>query len=221
MRLAARGMLSRAARGCARRLGGAPGVGATPGAWARSPAAAAAAARLPRQLQQLQPLSASAAGGPESDLGFVADLINIGEMERRFTSWTIDEEDTVFEATRLMVERRTGCLCVTRAGEVVGIVTERDYLTKVLHAGRTSKSTKVKDIATMDDDLIVGDANESVQDALDVIVHRNVRHLPICRDGRIVALLGVEDLARKLADERVVKLRSLADLRMAMPIHDG
>jgi CBS domain-containing protein len=220
MQLAARG----GAR-AARRLGtnvapGRPGFrvpGAAPGAWARG----ALSWQTRAHGQQLRVLSTSAVGEAENDLGFVADLINIAEMERRFTSWTIDEDETVFEATRLMVERRTGCLCVTRAGEVVGIVTERDYLTKVLHAGRTSKSTKVKDIATMGDDLIVGDANESLQDALDVIVHRNVRHLPICRDGRIVALLGVEDLARKLADERVVKLRSLADLRMTMPIHDG
>jgi len=54
-----------------------------------------------------------------------------------------------------MVAENVGCLIVTRNARMVGIVTERDYLRKVIHLGKTSASTHVSEIATMGVDSIV------------------------------------------------------------------
>jgi len=57
----------------------------------------------------------------------VKDLINLHEHESNVLAWTVDENTSVFDATRQMVDNRTGCLCVTRENKVVGIITERTF----------------------------------------------------------------------------------------------
>jgi CBS domain-containing protein len=134
-------------------------------------------------------------------LGKVQDIINIPEMSRRIGTWTIDENETVYTATRKMMERRIGYLCVTRNDQIVGMFTERDYLTSVLHAGRTSESTRVKEIATMEEDLVVANPQDNVNELVNIMIGRGIRHLPIVEQGtgQVVALLGMEDLAAALA----------------------
>jgi len=154
----------------------------------------------------------------------VKDIINVGEQARKIAGWTIPHDATVFEATRKMVEHRSGSLCVTNDdGCIEGIITERDYLTKVLHAGRTSKTTLVEEIATMKDMLVVASPDDFLQDCIDVMVARNIRHLPVAElSGTIVALLDTQDIAKALADERSVTIDTLDEIRdVKMPIHDG
>jgi len=138
--------------------------------------------------------------------------------------WTVDENATVFDATRIMVEEKTGSLCVTRGPDVVGIVTERDYLTKVLHQGKTSKTALVKEIATMDAKLVVASLDDSLQDCVDVMARRKFRHLPVAeKNGTVVGLLSLRDIVAVLAEERREALARSEELRrqVSMPIHDG
>mmetsp|Transcript_18801 Transcript_18801/g.36849 ORF Transcript_18801/g.36849 Transcript_18801/m.36849 type:complete len:202 (-) Transcript_18801:210-815(-) len=189
--------------------------------FAASQSVSAVAKTLPRSLavQASRPLSSAI------DLSErrVRDVINIGDQARKVQGWTIASKTTVYEATRQMVERRTGALCVTEADQIVGIITERDYLTKVLHAGRTSKETAVDEIATMGHQLIVARPDDVMQDCIDIMVMKNIRHLPIAEDdGSVVALLDIKDIAKALADERTVTLHTLDEIREEkMPIHDG
>lgn len=155
----------------------------------------------------------------------VSDVLNLNDMASKIGSWTIDSEATVFDATKKMVDNRSGSLCVTNGGgKVIGIITERDYLTKVLHSGRRSKTTKVKEIATLGDELIIATPDEYLQECVDTMVYKNIRHLPVSEpDGTVVGMLDIQDIAKALADERVVTLHTLAELRIQhqMPIHDG
>uniref|UniRef100_A0A7S2S3V2 CBS domain-containing protein n=1 Tax=Mucochytrium quahogii TaxID=96639 RepID=A0A7S2S3V2_9STRA len=154
----------------------------------------------------------------------VEEIINLDEQARKIAAWTIGHSETVFEATRKMVEHRTGSLCVTRDDQIVGIVTERDYLTKVLHAGRTSKTTPVEEISTMGDKLVVATPQDNLQDCVDMMVQKQIRHLPVAEsDGTVIGLLDIQDIAKTLADERQVTMQTLDEIRIAsnMPIHDG
>lgn len=142
---------------------------------------------------------------------------------RGLEAWTIDESATVFEATRKMVQHRTGSLLVLRGGQTVGLVTERDYLTKVLHQGRTSKETPVGDIATMEHRLVVASLDDTLQDCVDVMARRGFRHLPVAEEGgKVVGLLSLQDIVQVLAEERkqVLSAQALA-AASGMPIHDG
>jgi CBS-domain-containing membrane protein len=65
--------------------------------------------------------------------------------------WKISKTATVHDAIKLMANHDIGALAVTESegGEIVGIISERDYLKKIGVMGRTSKTTTVQEIATM------------------------------------------------------------------------
>ena len=139
--------------------------------------------------------------------------------------WTTDASATVFEATRKMVTENVGCLVVTRNGRMVGIVTERDYLRKVVHLGKTSTSTHVSEIATMGvDSIVMADLDDTIQDALDAMASKDVRHLPVADSkGDVLGLLSIREVAKALAKERDEAITKLDQLKMEskLPIHDG
>ena len=123
-----------------------------------------------------------------------------------------------------MVEEDVGSLVVTRKGAVVGIVTERDYLRKVVHQGRSSSTTTVGQIATMQDKLIVASLDDTIQDCVDAMGASDIRHMPVADNtGDFVGLLSIREVAKALAKEREAAFKKLEDVQASakMPIHDG
>lgn len=151
----------------------------------------------------------------------VRDVLKRKERSR----WTVEDDVTVYAATKKMVDENVGSLVVTRNGTVVGIVTERDYLRKVVHQGKSSSSTKVGDIATLQDKLIVASVDDSVQDCVDAMGAKDIRHMPVADPvtGEFVGLLSIREVAKALAKERDAAFRKLEDFQIQskMPIHDG
>src|SRR5579862_5205643 len=62
--------------------------------------------------------------------------------------WSIAPDATVFQAIELMAEKHIGALLVLIAGNLVGIITERDYARKVILKGKQSSETRVREIMT-------------------------------------------------------------------------
>ena len=60
--------------------------------------------------------------------------------------WTIGPEATVFEALQLMAEKELGALVVMEGAQVVGLISEREYARKIVLLGRTSPTTRVREI---------------------------------------------------------------------------
>jgi CBS domain-containing protein len=60
--------------------------------------------------------------------------------------WAVSPESTVFEAIEMMADKRVGALAVTLNGDLVGIVSERDYARKVILQGQSSRETSVREI---------------------------------------------------------------------------
>lgn len=137
----------------------------------------------------------------------------------------MEESETVFEATRKMIDENVGSLVVTKKGAVMGIITERDYLRKVVHQGKNSTSTKVGEIATLGEKLIVASLDDTLQDCVDAMGSKDIRHMPVADPGSndIVGLLSIREVAKALAKEKETAIRKLEAVKVAkeMPIHDG
>ena len=120
---------------------------------------------------------------------------------------------TVYDATKLMVKHKIGSALVEDAtGAVTGIVTERDYLRKVLHEGRTSHETTVGEIATMGADLYTVGLDDSLSHCIDIMDHKGFRHLPVKDNvgGSVVGLLSVKDITQALAERVRLQVRDTA-----------
>jgi len=114
--------------------------------------------------------------------------------------WKISEEATVFDCVQRMAAHRIGALAVTGGpgNKVVGIVSERDYLSKVALLGKSSKTTKVQEIATMGaPNLVTVTEDEPVDDCMKKLLARDCRHLLVRdRSGDITGLFSIKDLCK-------------------------
>jgi CBS domain-containing protein len=118
--------------------------------------------------------------------------------------WFVGPDVTVFEAIRWMSEKNVGALLVIESGDLLGIISERDYTRKVILKDRSSKETKVRDIMTKDLTIIAPDV--TVEEAMRVMTRHRVRHLPVVDDdGRVVGVVSIGDLVeRTIATQRIV-----------------
>lgn len=107
---------------------------------------------------------------------------------------------TVADAVHIMNLHKVGSVIVTQAGELVGIFTERDVLTRVVAAGRSPDTTSVADVMTHNPVTISPHA--SLEDVMSVITERRVRHLPILEEGSrtVLGLVSIGDVLRWLVE---------------------
>jgi CBS domain-containing protein len=112
---------------------------------------------------------------------------------------TTDAEQYVVEAARTMMERNIGALPVLRDGKLVGIVSERDIMNRVVAAGRNAGSTRVSEIMTSNPRTVGPD--EPVEECLFLMRELGFRHLPICENGEVKGLVSLRDLLMNYAAE--------------------
>jgi len=118
--------------------------------------------------------------------------------------WFIGPEATVFDAIRWMSEKNVGALLVIESGDLLGIISERDYTRKVILKDRSSKHTMVREIMTKDVTTIAPDA--TVEEAMRVMTKHHVRHLPVVDgEGHVSGVISIGDLVeRTIATQRLV-----------------
>ena len=115
---------------------------------------------------------------------------------------TVYSERTVREAALVMESSAIGCVLVTkddRERNVVGIVTERDLVRRVLTKEGDMSGMKVKSI--MSSPLIVISSDATIEEAARIMERNSVRRLPVVDPGGLVGVLTVDDLAKALAKE--------------------
>ncbi|HLH54705.1 MAG TPA: CBS domain-containing protein [Verrucomicrobiae bacterium] len=106
--------------------------------------------------------------------------------------WSISPETMVFDAIQLMADKNIGALLVTQHGNLVGILTERDYTRKVALKGKSSKQTAVKEI--LSGQVIHATPDHTVEDCMRLMTEHRVRHLPVLEAGQIIGIVSIGDL---------------------------
>jgi CBS domain-containing protein len=111
---------------------------------------------------------------------------------------TVNPSARTTEAVRLMSEAHVGSALVVDGDALVGIFTERDILRlfEQIHAD-PARVAPVSKGMTRDPETIDPDA--SVGMAMDLMLERGFRHLPVTEDGVLVGVVSMRDLARSLA----------------------
>ncbi|UCF59361.1 MAG: CBS domain-containing protein [Candidatus Bathyarchaeota archaeon] len=118
---------------------------------------------------------------------------------------TLQTDVSAYDAVKLMNEKRIGCLVVLQYGQVVGIITERDMLERVLEKCKNPKETKVTEIMTKR--VIVGKPDMQLGGAAKLMFEKKVKKLPIVEGNRLVGLVTLTDLARVTSlDKKTMEL---------------
>src|SRR5260370_1553185 len=110
--------------------------------------------------------------------------------------WQISPTATVFEAIAEMADRGVGALLVFSEGQLVGIISERDYARKVIMQGRSSHHTTVKEIMTPSPITVTPEY--TVEECMKIMTLRRIRHLPVLDHGTIAGIVSIGDLVNAI-----------------------
>jgi len=107
---------------------------------------------------------------------------------------TIEPDESVKEAAKRMNLYGIGCLIVVAKGngKVVGILTERDILAKVVETSKNAGKTRVNEI--MSTKLVVGLPDMDVVDAARMMLQKKIKKLPVVSDSKLVGLVTFTDI---------------------------
>lgn len=111
---------------------------------------------------------------------------------RAATVFQVGPSVSVFEALRLLAEYGVGALTVIDNGNLVGLVSERDYTRKVALQGKNSKETTVADIMTRN---VITVAPETLTGAcMKLMSQKNIRHLPVQDGEKVLGMISIRDI---------------------------
>ncbi|AMK28817.1 MULTISPECIES: CBS domain-containing protein [Pseudomonas] len=116
------------------------------------------------------------------------------------TVYTINPDDSVLDALRLLAEKNVGALPVVENDQVVGIVSERDYARKLVLKGRSSAATPVRDI--MSSPVVTVEPKQNLEYCMNLMTNRHLRHLPVVHEGKLLGLLSIGDLVKETIAEQ-------------------
>jgi len=106
---------------------------------------------------------------------------------------TVDEDATVDKAAQLMVEGHIGCILVTsKEGKPIGIITESDFVTRVLAKNIQPSKLTAKEVMTSP--LITIDPDETLSEAARRMSQLNVRRLGVMYKGNLVGIISSKDI---------------------------
>jgi CBS domain-containing protein len=121
---------------------------------------------------------------------------------------TIGPDATILDAAVLMHEHDIGSLLVMSGGRLVGIITERDLIQRVVSQRRDPAETFVH--AVMMDEVPCCRPETTVDEARGVMKNRRVRHLPVLDDDQqLVGLVSIGDLNAFLSHDQEVTIHIL------------
>lgn len=114
---------------------------------------------------------------------------------------------TIIEAVDEMCRARVGALLVRDGDAPVGILSERDLLTRVILTRRDPASARVSEVMTRD--VVCVGPEVSPEEAMAIMTERRCRHLPVVLDGRVIGIVSIGDLVRWVSRNREYEIRML------------
>ena len=121
---------------------------------------------------------------------------------------TIDEAESIQDAAQKMVTANVGCVIVTKNNNPVGIVTERDFVTKVAAEGRPL-FTEVSEVMSLP--LTTVDPDETVWDAAEIMRTKGIHKLPVQEGTKIVGIVTTTDLVKLCSYGSDSQMRNICD----------
>ena len=114
--------------------------------------------------------------------------------------YTMAPSSSAHEAVRLMAEKNIGALVVVEHGQIVGLVSERDYARKLVLMARSPKDTLLGDI--MSSPVMYVRPHQTSDECMALMTQNRMRHLPVMDGDQLIGLISIGDLVKATISEQ-------------------
>ena len=121
--------------------------------------------------------------------------------------WSIAPEAMVYEALQLMADKNVGALLVVEAGQLMGILSERDYARKVILLNKSSMTATVREIMTSK--VFYVSPESSIEECMAVMTDKHIRHLPVLENDQLVGVISIGDVVKEIISDREFMIEQL------------
>lgn len=121
--------------------------------------------------------------------------------------YTVSAGDTVAAALDLLARHRIGALMVMDGEQLEGIVSERDCALKVTMRGRSAAEVRVGEIMTRS--VITVLPSQPLEDCMQQMTERDIRHLPVVDGGRVVGMVSIGDVVKEVLRQQRYLIQQL------------
>ena len=142
----------------------------------------------------------SVAGMRQEEGNYIMKTIKDVLRDKGQAVWSIDLNASVFDALKLMAAKEIGALMVVDGGQLVGVVSERDYARKVVLHGKSSKDTPVREIMTQK--VLYVRPEQTVEECMALMTDKHVRHMPVIDGERMIGVVSIGDIVKSVISEQ-------------------
>lgn len=122
-------------------------------------------------------------------------------------NWSLNPNDSVFDALKTLADHNVGALMVLDNGKLVGVFSERDYTRKIALAGKSSKDTKVRDIMTAH--VVTVSPQVRTRDCLALMSQKRIRHLPVVDGDKVLGMISIRDIMNDIIADHEMTISHL------------
>ena len=138
----------------------------------------------------------------------IADILK----QKNHDIYTIQSSSKLCDAVVELNKRKVGALLVkSEDGNIAGILTERDILTKACPKNLHSDDAIVSEVMTPREKLIIGTDKDTVSYVMHVMTDKKIRHLPIFNEEKLVGLISIGDVIKTVMDQSEAEVKMLKE----------
>ena len=128
--------------------------------------------------------------------------------------WTVGPTVSALSAMRLMADKNIGLLLVMENRAIVGVLSERDCVRRLMLAGKSPEATPVADI--MVSNVVKADTAATFFDCMKLMHEHRVRHLPVIENGVAIGIVSIRDLLSEAVAHHARVIGELERERLTM-----
>ncbi len=121
--------------------------------------------------------------------------------------YSVTATTSVYDALQVMMDKNISALLVMEDEKLLGIFTERDYARKLILKGKSSKETEIAEIMTAD--LLTLSINSSIDECMETMTNKKIRHLPVLENNHVVGMISIGDVVKFIIEDQKHTIRQL------------
>ncbi len=127
--------------------------------------------------------------------------------DKGYEVYEIPPDSRVFDALSEMANRNVGALLVRDGGDLVGLISERDYARKVILKNRASKDISVSEI--MSRGVVCVGPGQKVDACMALMTAKRIRHLVVFEEDRLIGVVSIGDVVKAIIDHQQFTIEQL------------